>query len=258
MSERPSAPPAGTERTARPEPGSPRPASRLPAPERAEVPASGLAEAPASAFAPAVAEASGAGTAEADRAALETRAGTPEEAGAGPDPLALVEAYLFAAPEPVEEREIQLLLGARADAAAVLATLEADYRRRGVRLERIGRSWAFRTAPELAAHLTRVVRPLRRLSKAALETLAVIAWQQPVTRAEIEAVRGVSLSAGTLELLIEAGWVAPRGRREVPGRPLTWGTTQAFLDAFGLASLADLPKLEELAADGLFKPPAGD
>jgi segregation and condensation protein B len=91
-----------------------------------------------------------------------------------------------------------------------------------------------------------------------METLAVIAWQQPVTRAEIEAVRGVSLSAGTLDLLVEVGWVAPKGRREVPGRPLLWGTTPAFLDAFGLASLADLPKLEELAVGGLFKPPAGD
>lgn len=204
--------------------------------------AAGFAEAPATAFVPAAAD--------------TTDPGPAEEAG--PDPLALVEAYLFAAPEPVEEGEIQLLLGARAEAGAVLAALATHYRGRGVRLERIGRGWAFRTAPELAPHLTRIVRPLRRLSKAALETLAVIAWQQPVTRAEIEAVRGVSLSAGTLELLIEAGWVAPKGRRDVPGRPLTWGTTQAFLDAFGLASLADLPKLEELAADGLFKPPAGD
>lgn len=169
-----------------------------------------------------------------------------------PDPLALVEAFLFAAAEPVEEREIQALLGARASAASVLAELAERSRGRGVRLERHGRAWAFRTAPELAPFLGRTVRPLRRLSKAAMETLAVIAWRQPVTRAEIEEVRGVSLSAGTLELLVEAGWVAPRGRREAPGRPLTWGTTEAFLDAFGLSGLGDLPRLEELAADGLF------
>ena len=177
---------------------------------------------------------------------------------AGPDPVALVEAFLFAASEPVEEREIQALVGGRAEAGAVLERLRARYREGGVRLERVGRGWAFRTAPELAPWLARTVRPLRRLSRAAMETLAVIAWQQPVTRAEIEAVRGVSLSAGTLDLLVEVGWVAPKGRREVPGRPLLWGTTPAFLDAFGLASLADLPKLEELAVGGLFKPPAGD
>jgi len=188
-----------------------------------------------------------------------TRAGsTPSAAPADPDPLALVEAFLFAASEPVEEREIQALLGTRAEAGAVLERLRARYREGGVRLERIGRGWAFRTAPELAPHLARTVRPLRRLSRAAMETLAVIAWQQPVTRAEIEAVRGVSLSAGTLDLLVEIGWVAPKGRREAPGRPLTWGTTPAFLDAFGLSSLADLPKLEELAAGGLFKPPTAD
>jgi len=189
-----------------------------------------------------------------------SRSAPAPEPGAseGPDPVALVEAFLFAASEPVEEREIQALLGSRAEAGAVLERLRARYREGGVRLERIGRGWAFRTAPELAPWLARTVRPLRRLSRAAMETLAVIAWQQPVTRAEIEAVRGVSLSAGTLDLLVEVGWVAPKGRRDVPGRPLLWGTTPAFLDAFGLASLADLPKLEELAVGGLFKPPACD
>jgi segregation and condensation protein B len=175
-----------------------------------------------------------------------------------PDPVALVEAYLFAAAGPVEEREIQALLGARAEAASVLAALAARRQACGVRLERSGRHWALRTAPELAPFLQRTVRPLRRLSKAALETLAVIAWRQPVTRAEIEEVRGVSLSAGTLELLVEAGWVAPKGRREAPGRPVAWGTTDTFLDAFGLATLAELPRLEELAADGLFKARPGD
>lgn len=184
-------------------------------------------------------------------AAAETRA------AAEVDPVRLVEAYLFAAPEPVEEREIQALLGARAEARTVLADLERALAGRGVRLERQGRAWALRTAPDLAPFLTRLQRPVRRLSKAAMETLAVIAWQQPATRAEIEAVRGVSLSAGTLELLIELGWIAPQGRREAPGRPVTWVTTRAFLDAFGLASLQDLPRLDELAQGGLFKASAG-
>lgn len=173
------------------------------------------------------------------------------------DPVRLVEAYLFAAPEPVEEREIQALLGARAEARTVLADLERSLAGRGVRLERQGRAWALRTAPDLAPFLSRVQRPVRRLSKAAMETLAVIAWQQPATRAEIEAVRGVSLSAGTLELLVELGWIAPQGRREAPGRPVTWVTTRAFLDAFGLSSLQDLPRLDELAQGGLFKASVG-
>jgi segregation and condensation protein B len=169
-----------------------------------------------------------------------------------PDPELLVEALLFAASEPMSEGEIQAILGDRADARSILERLARRYGDRGVRLERSERRWAFRTAPELGAHLTRVHRPLRRLSRAALETLAVIAYQQPVTRAEIEAVRGVAVAAGTLDLLVEAGWVAPRGRRETPGRPVTWVTTPAFLDAFHLGSLADLPRLEELEAAGLF------
>ncbi|MCX7629456.1 MAG: SMC-Scp complex subunit ScpB [Geminicoccaceae bacterium] len=172
------------------------------------------------------------------------------------DPVALLEAYLFAAPEPVEERELQLLLGAQLRVADVLAELARVLSGRGIRLERQGRRWALRTAPELAPRLVRLRRPVRRLSKAALETLAVVAWRQPVTRAEIEAIRGVSLSPGTLELLVELGWVAPAGRREAPGRPVEWATTPAFLDAFGLSSLADLPPLEELAAGDLFNPAA--
>ncbi|MCS7268394.1 MAG: SMC-Scp complex subunit ScpB [Geminicoccaceae bacterium] len=190
----------------------------------------------------------------------------PEPSGAEPvggagdaaavDPVALLEAYLFAAPEPVEERELQLLLGAQLRVADVLAELARVLSGRGIRLERQGRRWALRTAPELAPRLVRLRRPVRRLSKAALETLAVVAWRQPVTRAEIEAIRGVSLSPGTLELLVELGWVAPAGRREAPGRPVEWATTPAFLDAFGLSSLADLPPLEELAAGDLFNPAA--
>jgi len=175
-----------------------------------------------------------------------------------PDPKLLLEAVLFASPEPVEEAALRALLGERGDAVALLAELAADYASRGIRLERSGRRWALRTAPELAPFLTRVLRPTRRLSKAALETLAIIAWRQPVTRAEIEAVRGVTVASGTMDVLVETGWVAPAGRRDVPGRPVTWITTAAFLDQFGLASLADLPRLEELEAVGLFNPPAAD
>lgn len=169
------------------------------------------------------------------------------------EPKLVVEALLFAAPEPVDEATVQRHLGARARAGDVLAELRLDYLGRGVRLEQQGRRWAFRTAPEVAPYLVRVERPSRRLSKAAMETLAIIAYQQPVTRAEIEAVRGVAVSSGTLDALVEAGWVVPKGRREVPGRPVTWVTTPAFLDHFGIASLADLPRLEELESAGLFK-----
>ncbi|MDX6751768.1 SMC-Scp complex subunit ScpB [Geminicoccaceae bacterium 1502E] len=167
-------------------------------------------------------------------------------------PKHIVEALLFAAGEPLEERVIQAHLGEGAMAREVLLELQRDYAGRGVRIERQERAWAVRTAPEVAPHLKRVLRPTRRLSRPALETLAIIAYQQPVTRAEIEAVRGVTVAQGTLDLLIETGWVAPHGRRDAPGRPITWITTPAFLDEFGLSSLGDLPRLEELEAAGLF------
>jgi segregation and condensation protein B len=168
------------------------------------------------------------------------------------DPKLIVEALLFTASEPLEEAEIQAQLGDRGEARALLEELRRDYAGRGVRVEQTGRQWAIRTAPEVAPHLTRVLTPTRRLSKAALETLAIIAYRQPVTRAEIEAIRGVAVSGGTLDTLVEAGWVTPRGRRDSPGRPVTWVTTPAFLDAFGLQGLTDLPRLEELEAVGLF------
>jgi segregation and condensation protein B len=171
-----------------------------------------------------------------------------------PDPKRLVEALLFASAEPVEESELQARLGGRAEIAAVLGELAADYAGRGVQLERHGRSWAFRTAADLAPHLVRVERRSRGLSRAALETLAVIAYQQPVTRAEIEAVRGVAVGAGTLDQLVEAGWVKPAGRRDTPGRPVTWVTTPAFLDQFDLGALDDLPRLDELEGAALFNP----
>ncbi|HET6469350.1 MAG TPA: SMC-Scp complex subunit ScpB [Geminicoccaceae bacterium] len=173
----------------------------------------------------------------------------------GCDPKRLLEALLFAAAEPVEESALEAHLGG-ASVAPILAELERDYTERGVRLERHGSRWAFRTAPDLAPHLRRVEQRVRPLGRAALETLAVIAYQQPVTRAEIEAVRGVAVTRGTLDLLIEAGWVKPKGRRDTPGRPVTWVTTPAFLDHFDLGSLDDLPRLEELEGADLFKPMA--
>jgi segregation and condensation protein B len=174
-----------------------------------------------------------------------------------PDPKRLVEALLFASAEPIEEGELQARLGGRADVAGVLALLAADYAGRGVQLERHGRGWAFRTAVDLAPHLVRVERRSRGLSRAALETLAVIAYQQPVTRAEIEAVRGVAVGAGTLDQLVEAGWVKPAGRRDTPGRPVTWVTTPAFLDQFDLGALDDLPRLDELEGAALFNAAGG-
>lgn len=163
----------------------------------------------------------------------------------------LVEALLFASPEPLDEKAIAAVVGTGVELAAVLERLAARYEGRGVRLERSRAGWAFRTAPDLAAKLARVDRRPRRLSRAALETLAVIAYKQPVTRAEIEAVRGVAPTRAVMDQLLELGLIAPRGRKEVPGRPVLWGTTPRFLDFFGLSSLDDLPRLEEFE-EGLF------
>ena len=163
----------------------------------------------------------------------------------------IVEALLFAAREPLDPGTIQAHLPGGLHAADLLDELMRDYEARGVRLERHGTRFAFRTAPDLAPYLEREQVQSRRLSKTALETLAIIVYHQPVTRAEIEEVRGVSLSKGTLDLLLETGWVHPRGRREAPGRPVTWVTTQTFLDHFDLASLDDLPRIEELLQVGL-------
>jgi segregation and condensation protein B len=182
--------------------------------------------------------------------------GQPERTHA--EPKAILEALLFAAAEPLDEPELQARLGDLGDARSLLGELEKDYAGRGVRLERREGRWAFRTAPELAPYLVRIARPTRRLSKAALETLAIIAYRQPVTRAEIEQVRGVTVAKGTFDVLVDAGLVSPKGRRDAPGRPVTWVTTPAFLDQFGLGSLADLPRLEELEGVGLFNPPGAD
>jgi len=165
--------------------------------------------------------------------------------------LRLLEALLFAAAEPLDEASLASRLPEGADLPSLLEELAAIYANRGVHLARSGRKWAFRTAPDMAPFLRTEKAVARRLSSAAVETLAIIAYHQPVTRAEIEEVRGRSLSRGTLDVLLEAGWVRPRGRRRTPGRPVTWGTTDAFLDHFGLESLDDLPGIEEMKAAGL-------
>jgi segregation and condensation protein B len=165
--------------------------------------------------------------------------------------LRLLEALLFAAPEPLGEGDLARHLGPDADIGLLVRELAKTYDGRGVNLVRVGGGWTFRTAPDLAPALQRERAVSRRLSRAAIETLAIVAYHQPVTRAEIETVRGVALARGTLDRLIEAGWVRPAGRREAPGRPLNWATTPAFLAHFGLDSLDDLPGIDELRAAGL-------
>jgi segregation and condensation protein B len=162
-----------------------------------------------------------------------------------------LEALLFAATEPLDERTLQTYLNCSEELKADLAALQQDYQKRGVNLVQIAGKWAFRTAPDLAGLLERHKVEPRKLSRAALETLAIIAYHQPVTRAEIEAIRGVATSKGTLDVLMETGWIRPRGRRMTPGRPITYGTSDGFLDHFGLATIGDLPGLSELKGAGL-------
>lgn len=165
--------------------------------------------------------------------------------------LRLLEAALFAAPEPLTVREISDQFTSLEDVPGLLAALEALYKGRGIELRQIGDGWAFRTAADLSPLLTRYRQVKRKLSKAALETLAIIAYHQPVTRAEIEDVRGVQTSKGTIDVLLETEWVRMRGRRRAPGRPITYGTTPLFLDQFGLARIDDLPGINELKGAGL-------
>jgi segregation and condensation protein B len=164
-----------------------------------------------------------------------------------------VEAALFAAEEPMTAEQLSAHLGG-ADVREALRELEEHYRERGVRLVERGRRWQFQTAPDLAHLLRREKEQVRRLSRAATEVLAIVAYHEPVSRAEIEAIRGVQTSSGTLDVLMEAGWVRAAGRREVPGRPVIYATTPEFLSHFGLKSLKDLPGLEELKAAGLLDP----
>jgi segregation and condensation protein B len=170
------------------------------------------------------------------------------------DVIRMVEALLFAASEPLDARSIAARLPDGADVGAALAGLKQSYAGRGVELAEVAGKWRFQTAADLGWLLVETRQEPRRLSKAALETLAVIAYHQPCTRAEVEDVRGVAVGKGTLDTLIELGWVRPRGRRRSPGRPLTFGTTDVFLAHFGLISVDDLPGKDDLKAAGLLDP----
>jgi segregation and condensation protein B len=165
-----------------------------------------------------------------------------------------VEATLFAANEPLTVGEIAAYVGAGADVQGALDDLGTRYEGRGINLVERGGRWLFQTAPDLAHILRREREEARKLSRAGIETLAIIAYHEPVSRAEIEAIRGVQISKGTLDVLMEAGWVRPAGRREAPGRPLTYATTAGFLAHFGLENRKDLPGIDDLKATGLLDP----
>ena len=172
--------------------------------------------------------------------------------------MRIVEALLFAATQPVSESFLAERLPEGADVSQVLAELKTLYDGRGVNLVRVAGAWSMRTAPDLSPHLRIERKVTRKPSRAAVESLAIIAYHQPVTRGDVEEIRGVSVSKGSFDVLLEAGWIKPVGRRQTPGRPTTWGTTAAFLEEFGLDSLADLPGVDELKASGLLDArPAG-
>lgn len=163
----------------------------------------------------------------------------------------LVEALLFAAVEPLDVATLRARLPEEHDVEAAIERLRAHYAGRGVNLVKLGARYAFRTAPDLSWLLSGAAREPRKLSRAAMETLAIIAYHQPVTRAEIEEIRGVSISRGTLDVLLDTGWIRLRGRRRTPGRPVTYGTTPAFLEHFNFEAITDLPGLDELKGAGL-------
>lgn len=172
-----------------------------------------------------------------------------------PDPVVrAVEATLFAAHEPQSVADLVARIGTDTDIAGALWRLQADYAGRGIELVERGGRWHFQTAPDLAWLLRHESEQTRKLSRAATETLAIIAYHEPVSRAEIEAIRGVQVSRGTIDVLMEEGWITPAGRREAPGRPLVYATTPGFLTHFGLAHRRDLPGLEDLRAAGLLDP----
>ena len=184
----------------------------------------------------------------------------PEDAASAENPAArlhlaetmrMAEAIVFASAEPVSDRQLAARLPQGADVQAAMAELQQVYARRGVNLVRTGDAWAFRTAGDLAFLMSRDAVQQKKLSRAALEVLAIIAYHQPVTRAEIEDIRGVETSKGTLDTLLETEWVRMRGRRKTPGRPVTYGTTEKFLDHFNLEEIRDLPGIEELKGAGL-------
>jgi segregation and condensation protein B len=182
---------------------------------------------------------------------LKARAEEKSEAEARPEHMRLLEALLFAAAVPLDEKTLGSRLPEDVDLKASLRALQAEYSTRGVNLVRIAGKWTFRTASDLSWLLTKEATVPKKLSRAAIETLAVIAYHQPVTRAEVEEIRGVVMSKGTFDVLMETGWIKPRGRRKVPGRPITYGTTEDFLSHFGLEELGNLPGLEELKGSGL-------
>lgn len=167
--------------------------------------------------------------------------------------LRVVEALLFASAAPLTAEALGHAIPAGIAIEHVLARLVESYALRGVNLRQVAGGWAFRTAPDLGYLLAAEAEPPRRLSRAALEVLSIIAYHQPVTRAEIEEIRGVATAKGTLDILLEAGWVRLRGRRRSPGRPITYGTTPGFLDHFGLDRIDDLPGLEELKGTGFIE-----
>jgi segregation and condensation protein B len=175
----------------------------------------------------------------------------PTEPQVRPEELRILEALLFAAAEPLDQAALAKRMPEGVDVKVALAQLQAEYAARGVNLVRVANKWTFRTASDLAWLMTRESTETRKLSRAAIEVLAIVAYHQPVTRAEIEEIRGVVTSKGTLDVLLETGWIKPRGRRKTPGRPLTFGTTDAFLTQFTLENLGDLPGLEELKGTGL-------
>jgi len=167
--------------------------------------------------------------------------------------LRLLEALLFAAGSPLDEATLAKRLPDGVNVRDALARLKGEYASRGVNLVRIGKKWTFRTADDLSWLLTRETVETRKLSRAAIETLAIVAYHQPVTRAEIEEIRGVATAAGTLDVLLRTAWIRPRGRRKAPGRPITYGTTEEFLSHFGLEEVAALPGLDELKGAGLLE-----
>jgi len=190
------------------------------------------------------------------RADEETRAEETVEAentqpAVRPEHMRLLEALLFAASAPLDEKTLAARLPEDVDVKQALRALQMEYAPRGVNLVRINSKWTFRTAADLSWLLTKEAVVPKKLSRAAIETLAVIAYHQPVTRAEVEEIRGVVMSKGTFDVLMETGWIKPRGRRKVPGRPITYGTTEDFLSHFGLEELGNLPGLEELKGSGL-------
>ena len=167
--------------------------------------------------------------------------------------LRMVEAIVFASAEPVSERALSERLPDDIELGDLMVELQQLYANRGVNLVKIGNNWAFRTADDLSFLLQREAVVVKKLSRAALEVMATIAYHQPVTRAELEDIRGVQTSKGTLDVLMEAGWIKMRGRRRTPGRPVTYGTTDDFLDHFGISELRDLPGLDELRGSGLLQ-----